>query len=154
MLTAVVEGSQTDVGSSVNAVTSYKVMRDGADVTGNYTFGTSVNGTLTVSKRPVTLTSRTDTKVYDGSALTNSDVTVGGSGFVTGEGAAASAPGAVSAGGPGGRPVLAGGSPELDERGGVHWEVVVVAVRRVMIASSCSALYDCVAKIEGVATRW
>ncbi|HWT93364.1 MAG TPA: NADH-quinone oxidoreductase subunit N [Solirubrobacteraceae bacterium] len=41
----------------------------------------------------------------------------------TGEPAAA-----VSASGVGGQPVLAGGSPELDERGGVHWEVVLVAV--------------------------
>ncbi|MBO5140743.1 MAG: hypothetical protein J6B76_08850, partial [Peptococcaceae bacterium] len=36
----------------------------------------------------VTLTSATDSKVYDGTALTNDKVTVGGDGFAAGEGAA------------------------------------------------------------------
>ena len=47
-----------------------------------------VDGTLEISKRTVTLTSATDEKVYDGTALTNDEVTVGGDGFATGEGAA------------------------------------------------------------------
>ena len=38
-LTAVVEGTVTDVGSAANVVTSYKVMRGETDVTANYTFG-------------------------------------------------------------------------------------------------------------------
>jgi LPXTG-motif cell wall-anchored protein len=42
---------------------------------------------LTVTKRPVTLTSASDEKVYDGDPLTNKTVTVGGEGFVSGEGA-------------------------------------------------------------------
>ena len=46
-----------------------------------------VDGTLTISKREVTLTSATDSKEYDGTALTNDTVTVGGDGFVEGEGA-------------------------------------------------------------------
>ncbi|MBR0373999.1 MAG: hypothetical protein IJH91_05690, partial [Mogibacterium sp.] len=46
-----------------------------------------VDGTLEISKRDVTLTSATDEKVYDGTPLTNSNVTVGGDGFATGEGA-------------------------------------------------------------------
>jgi hypothetical protein len=46
-----------------------------------------VEGTLTINKRPVTLTSATDSKVYDGTALTNDEVTAGGEGFVAGEGA-------------------------------------------------------------------
>ena len=45
------------------------------------------DGTLEISKRSVTLTSATDSKVYDSTPLTNSTVTVGGDGFVTGEGA-------------------------------------------------------------------
>lgn len=65
-LTAVVEGSQTDVGSSDNVVTSYKVMRGNKDVTGNYTFGESVKGTLTVNKRPVTIIAQDNKKEYDG----------------------------------------------------------------------------------------
>ena len=87
VLTAVVEGSQTDTGSSDNVVRSYKVTRDGVDVTNNYTFGASQKGTLTVNPRPVTLTSDGGEKEYDGTPLTNSTVTVGGSGFVKGEGA-------------------------------------------------------------------
>ena len=43
------------------------------------------DGGLTVDKRPVTLTSVTDSKVYDRTPLTRSDVTVGGMGFVSGE---------------------------------------------------------------------
>ena len=82
-----VVGSQTDKGSSDNVVRSYKVTRDGVDVTKNYTFGASQKGTLTVNPRPVTLTSGGGEKEYDGTPLTNSTVTVGGSGFVKGEGA-------------------------------------------------------------------
>ena len=47
-----------------------------------------VDGTLEIAKRTVTLTSAADKKVYDGTALTNDEVTVGGDGFATGEGAA------------------------------------------------------------------
>ncbi len=82
-----VVGSQTDKGSSDNVVKSYKVTRDGVDVTNNYTFGASQKGTLTVTPRPVTLTSGGGEKEYDGTPLTNFTVTVGGSGFVAGEGA-------------------------------------------------------------------
>ena len=82
-----VVGSQTDTGSSDNVVRSYKVTRNGVDVTKNYTFGASQKGTLTVNPRPVTLTSGGGEKEYDGTPLTNSTVTVGGSGFVAGEGA-------------------------------------------------------------------
>ena len=87
VLTAVVEGSITDAGTTDNVVTSYKVMRGDDEVTGNYTFGESVKGTLKVTKRPVTLTSATDWKYYDGDPLTNDLVTVGGEGFAAGEGA-------------------------------------------------------------------
>ena len=86
VLTAVVEGSATNVGDEgKNVVKSYAVMRDGADVTGNYTFMDSVDGSLTINKRTVTLTSETASKEYDGTPLTKPDVTVGGDGFVAGE---------------------------------------------------------------------
>lgn len=48
MLEATITGSQKFVGTSNNAVSNVKVMRNGEDITGNYTFGTHVNGTLTV----------------------------------------------------------------------------------------------------------
>lgn len=87
VLQAVVEGSQTDKGSSANVVKSYKVVRGSDDVTGNYKFTDSVDGTLTVTKRKVTLTSGTACKIYDGKYLTCNKVEVGGDGFVEGEGA-------------------------------------------------------------------
>ena len=80
-----VKGTITDVGTVANKVTSYKVLRGNMDVTPNYTFNTSVNGTLTVTERTVTLTSETASKEYDGTALVRPDVTVGGHGFVEGE---------------------------------------------------------------------
>ena len=47
----------------------------------------SAEYTIKVTKRDVTLTSATDSKVYDGTPLTNGAVSVGGDGFVEGEGA-------------------------------------------------------------------
>ena len=86
VLTAVVEGSATNVGDEgKNVVKSYKVMRGNVDVTGNYTFTDSVDGTLTINKRTVTLESKGGSKEYDGTPLTKPDVTVGSDGFVAGE---------------------------------------------------------------------
>ena len=86
VLTAVVEGSATNVGDEgKNVVKSYKVMRGNVDVTGNYTFTDSVDGTLTINKRSVTLESKGGSKEYDGTPLTKPDVTVGSDGFVAGE---------------------------------------------------------------------
>ena len=97
VLTAVVEGSATNVGDEgKNVVKSYKVMRDGVDVTGNYTFTDSVDGKLTINKRTVTLTSETASKEYDGTPLTKPDVTVGGDGFVAGEVTGITATGSVT----------------------------------------------------------
>ena len=48
-LTATITGSQTYVGTSSNTVSNVKVMRGSADISENYTFGTHVNGTLTVT---------------------------------------------------------------------------------------------------------
>ena len=48
------------------------------------------SATVTVSKREVTLTSGSDSKVYDGTALVKHNVAVGGDGFVDGEGATCS----------------------------------------------------------------
>ena len=46
------------------------------------------DGALTITPRQVILTSATDEKVYDGTPLTNHNVTVSGDGFAAGEGAA------------------------------------------------------------------
>ena len=88
-LTAVVEGSQTDVGSSNNVVKSYRVMRGETDVTNNYTFGESIIGTLTVTPIAIELTAASASKAYDGTPLTNSDYTISKGAFVGEEGLAA-----------------------------------------------------------------
>ena len=76
-------GSQKDVGESKNEFT---VSGESGTNLDNYNV-TTVFGDLVVNKRNVTLTSATDSKTYDGAPLTNSTVTVGGDGFVEGEGA-------------------------------------------------------------------
>ena len=97
VLTAVVEGSATNVGDEGrNVVKSYKVMRGDVDVTGNYTFGNSIDGKLTINKREVTLTSASDSKTYDGKPLTNSNVTIGGQAFADGEGATFNVTGTIT----------------------------------------------------------
>ena len=52
----------------------------------NVTFEVVEDGFVTVTPREVTLTSATDEKPYDGTELTNSNVTVSGDGFAQGEG--------------------------------------------------------------------
>ena len=49
MLEATITGSQKFVGTSNNAVSNVKVMRNGEDITSNYTMGTHVNGVLEVT---------------------------------------------------------------------------------------------------------
>ena len=85
-LTAEVEG--TDAGKHVNFVTGTAKVTDpaGNDVTEQFAV-TTKSGLLTINPRPVTLTSASDSKVFDGAALTNDDVTVSGDGFVKDQGA-------------------------------------------------------------------
>ena len=54
-------------------------------------------GVLIVTPRPVTLTSASDSKTYDGTPLTKPDVTVTGDGFVAGEVSEVKATGSVTA---------------------------------------------------------
>lgn len=85
VLTATVEGTITNVGETANKVKSYVVKRGDKDVTKNYTFGESISGTLEITKRDVTITSGSSKRAYNGQPLTNSEITVTGTGFVTGE---------------------------------------------------------------------
>ena len=71
---------------------TYNMELKPADFTNNSVNFTNVefvieDGTLVIAKRAVTLTSASDSKPYDGNALTNDTVTVGGEGFANGEGA-------------------------------------------------------------------
>lgn len=49
ILEATITGSQKFVGSSNNTVSNVKVMRNGEDITSNYTMGTHVNGVIEVT---------------------------------------------------------------------------------------------------------
>ena len=49
MLEVTITGSQKFVGTSSNTVSNVKVMRNGEDITSNYTMGTHVNGVLEVT---------------------------------------------------------------------------------------------------------
>ena len=81
-VTCIYTGTQTQFGSSENTFT-WK-LRDNTNAD-NYNI-TAANGTLTVTKRDVTLTSASETKTYDGKPLTKDEVTESGNGFVNGEG--------------------------------------------------------------------
>ena len=61
----------------------------------DYTYSTAT-GSLTVEKRKVILTSATTSKAYDGTALTDSTITVTGDGWATGEGATYDVTGSVT----------------------------------------------------------
>ena len=81
-LTAVAEGK--DFGTYDTVITgTARVTKDGVDVTDKVIVN-KINGTLTISKREVTLTSQTDSKDYDGTPLTRPEVTITG-GFVKDE---------------------------------------------------------------------
>lgn len=77
--------ARTDAGTTYMGLTAGQF----TNVNGNFsnvTFEVVEDGTMTVTPREVTLTSATDEKPYDGTALTNGNVTVSGDGFAQGQG--------------------------------------------------------------------
>ena len=86
-------GSVTNAGSVANTITftpNKETFKEG-----NYAI-TKNEGTLTINKRSVLITSPSATKTYDGSALTRPAVTITGDGFVPGELAKAEATGSIT----------------------------------------------------------
>ena len=86
-------GSVTNAGSVANTITftpNKETFKEG-----NYAI-TKNEGTLTINKRSVLITSQSATKTYDGSALTRPAVTITGDGFVPGELAKAEATGSIT----------------------------------------------------------
>jgi len=86
-------GSVTNAGSVANTITftpNKETFKEG-----NYAI-TKTEGTLTIAKRSVLITSQSATKTYDGSALTRPAVTITGDGFVAGELAKAEATGSIT----------------------------------------------------------
>lgn len=86
-------GSVTNAGSVANTITftpNKETFKEG-----NYAI-TKTEGTLTIAKRSVLISSQSATKTYDGSALTRPAVTITGDGFVPGELAKAEATGSIT----------------------------------------------------------
>ncbi len=78
------EAKGTNFGTYDTVITgTEKVTKGGADVTDKVIVN-KINGTLTISKREVTLKSETASKPYDGTPLTKPEVTITGE-FVKGE---------------------------------------------------------------------
>ena len=73
-------GTITDVGTASNTVSAVTVKRGTANVTDEYAIN-KVAGTLTVTKAPLTITTASDSKAYDGNPLTAGVTAV----FVNGE---------------------------------------------------------------------
>ena len=70
-------GSQTDAGSSENAVTGYTIFNaQGEDVTSHFTGVTTVSGTLVVEKAPLTVWTGSAEKPYDGTPLICEDAEI------------------------------------------------------------------------------
>lgn len=85
-LEAKTKGSVTNVGSATAEVESYAIKNAaGKDVTDQFGNVTTGKATLEVTKRPVTVTSATDTKVYDGNALTKHEASVTAGSLAKGE---------------------------------------------------------------------
>ena len=86
-------GSVTNAGSVANTITFTPDKETFKE--GNYAI-TKTEGTLTIAKRSVLISSQSATKTYDGSALTRPAVTITGDGFVPGELAKAEATGSIT----------------------------------------------------------
>ena len=86
-----------NAGEYANTISGTPVVKDanGNDVSSQFAV-TLVPGKLEIAKRSVTLTSASESRVYNGEALTNDGVTVGGDGFVAGEGAVYNVTGAIT----------------------------------------------------------
>ena len=76
---ATVEGTQTDAGESENTITSYRILNaEEQDITAAFSNVVTVSGKLTVSRAEVTISTGSDTKAYDGTPLSSTEVTVTG----------------------------------------------------------------------------
>src|SRR5450830_1791388 len=79
LVSVTTSGYQINVGSSNDTPNNAVIKRNGVtDVTSNYAI-TYALGTLTVVSRPITITAASDSKTYDGTALTNAVSTLSGS---------------------------------------------------------------------------
>ena len=89
-------GSQTDVGTGVNEISPGYIIKDstGADVTSSFTSIETVSGELTVTGLPVTITTGSASRVYDGTPLTRDEADI--TGLAAGETAQVTATGTIT----------------------------------------------------------
>ena len=73
-LEATITGSQKYVGIADNKVTDVKIMRNGKDITRNYTFGTHVDGTLKVTEATQTFNVNENVNVLVNGSLTIDEI--------------------------------------------------------------------------------
>ena len=73
-LEATITGSQKYVGIADNKVTDVKIMRNGKDITSNYTMGTHVNGTLKVTEATQTFNINENVNVLVNGSLTIDEI--------------------------------------------------------------------------------
>ena len=88
------EASRTDAGQTNMGLAAEQFTNTSANFT-NVEFVVT-DGQLVIGKRTVTLTSGSDSKIYNGKPLTNGEVTVTGDGFANGEGAAYNVTGTIT----------------------------------------------------------
>ncbi len=95
LATVTIEGSQLFVGSSANQVTAY-TLTNNTDA-GNYNISRA-DGTLTVTQASIaiTVTANSDSKTYDGSALTNDGCSVTLGTLATGDSVTATVTGSIT----------------------------------------------------------
>ncbi len=74
-LEVTVTGSITDAGTDSNEITEVRIMNGITEVTENYDI-TEVNGTLTVTKRPLEITAASASKKHDRTPLTNTGYSI------------------------------------------------------------------------------
>ena len=80
--------SMTNAGMGSSVISTYSIYdSNNKDVTAFFTNITKSENEWSIEKASVTLTSGSAEKDYDGSPLTNTEITVGGDGFAAGEGA-------------------------------------------------------------------
>ena len=87
-LEAATKGTITDAGELLAAIDASTIViknAAGEDVTAQFANVTCGKAPLVVTKRPVTVTSATDSKVYDGTTLTKHETTVTAGSLVEGE---------------------------------------------------------------------
>ena len=92
---ATVEGALTDAGTAESTIASLIIYDErGQDATNQFAHLSTVSGTLTVDRAPLTISTGSASKAYDGEALTSAEAAI--EGLVNGETASVTATGTIT----------------------------------------------------------